>query len=56
MSSLLQESEGLTLGRILDNVPRDAASIFVYVLVAVCIVAVWLGSRPRKRSAEKSPH
>lgn len=39
---------GLTLEEILQGIPTDPLSIFVYLLLAVSAWLVWLGSRPRK--------
>jgi hypothetical protein len=46
---LIQSSgSGLTLGRILRDIPHDGAAILAYVLVATFVYLIWKGSRPKK--------
>lgn len=42
----------LTLRDVLANVPTDAASIFVYALVLVSVIAIARASRPKKRTPQ----
>ena len=42
-----QAEEGLTIGKILSDIPHDAAAIFVYVLIAVFAALIWLGNRSK---------
>lgn len=41
--------DGLTFGEVLGNVPTDAASVFVYLLVLVSLGAIAWANRPRRR-------
>ncbi len=38
-------ADGLTLGRILSDIPHDTAAIIVYVMIAVFAGFIWAGSR-----------
>jgi len=39
--------DGLTFGKILADIPHDAAAIVVYLLIAVSIIVVWRANRPK---------
>ncbi|HUF13364.1 MAG TPA: hypothetical protein VMN78_09710 [Longimicrobiales bacterium] len=45
IATLVQQSDGLTLGEIIADIPHDAPAIFVYVLLAAGIAAIVAGSR-----------
>jgi hypothetical protein len=47
---LVQSSSGsgLTLGRILRDIPHDAPAMVVYALLIAFTYLVWRGSRPKK--------
>jgi len=44
--ALLQESERLTLGRVLRDIPHDARAIVAYLLIAGFIYFIWRANRP----------
>jgi hypothetical protein len=46
---------GLTLEQVIRELPHDAGAIVVYVLLAVFLVFIWLGSR-RSDSPAPEPH
>lgn len=41
------ESEGLTIGRILADIPHDAPAILLYVLTAASIGLIWWANRKK---------
>ena len=41
--------EGLTLSRIIADMPHDGAAFFIYALTAVSLWLIWQGSRTRDR-------
>jgi len=41
----VQESGGLTLGRILADIPHDGPAFVVYALIAGFVYLVWRGGR-----------
>ena len=47
--NILYVQETLTLHRVIENIPRNPAAIFVYLLLAVSIVLIVLGSRKKGR-------
>lgn len=49
IASLQVADEGLTFHEVLENVPTDPASVFVYVLVAFGLGVVGWSNRPRRR-------
>lgn len=40
-------SGGLTLGRVLRDIPHDGPAIVVYVLLLVFVGFIWVGSRKK---------
>ena len=46
----LQEDDGLTLREIIQNIPHDGAAVVVYVLLAIFIGFIWMGSRNSGKS------
>lgn len=46
--ALLQEGEGLTIGRILRDIPHDLPALIVYVLIGGFIGMIWLGNRSKR--------
>lgn len=49
IASLQVADEGLTFYEVLENVPTDPASVFVYLLVAVGLGVIAWSNRPRRR-------
>jgi hypothetical protein len=45
--SAVQESDGLTFGELLRDIPHDMPAIVVYVLVGAFIYAIWRANRRR---------
>lgn len=50
LNAIQSSGQGLTLGRILRDIPHDGAAIVAYVLVIAFGWLVWKGSRPKKSS------
>jgi hypothetical protein len=46
--SLAQDGGG-SIGRILANIPHDAAAFIVYILIGGSLYLVWRGSRPKPK-------
>jgi hypothetical protein len=44
---LLAQQQGLTLRRIITDIPHDGPAFFVYGLLAISIYVIWRGSRVR---------
>ena len=42
---LQQEDDGLTLGEVLQNIPHDGPAVVVYVMLAIFVGFIWMGSR-----------
>lgn len=38
---LVQESDGLSLGEIVANIPRDPAAIVVYLILFAAVFVIW---------------
>lgn len=53
-SLLTAQESGLTLDRVISDIPVDPASITIYVLVAVSVFVIWRGSRNSGRSGDTS--
>jgi hypothetical protein len=49
--ALLQESEGLTFSKLLQDIPHDLPALVVYVLIAAFAGMIWLGNRSKRGSA-----
>lgn len=47
--AIVQDAGGDGGRSLLQSIPTDGASIFVYVLVLASIYAVWRGSRPGRK-------
>jgi hypothetical protein len=47
--TILPLQETLTFHRIIENIPRNPAAIFVYLLLAVSIALIVLGSRRKDK-------
>jgi len=45
--NILAVQESLTFHRIIENIPRNPAAIFVYLLLAVSIGLIVMGSRKK---------
>lgn len=45
------ENEGLTLGKVLADIPHDGPAILVYLLTAGAIALVWWGHRKASANA-----
>jgi hypothetical protein len=45
---LLQES-GMSLRRILSDIPHDVAAFIIYVLIGGSVYLVWRGGRPKPK-------
>ena len=41
------DNDGLTLDRILSDIPHDTAAIIVYVMIAIFAGFIWMGSRKK---------
>lgn len=58
--TLVQEtaSGGLTLQRVLQDIPHDAGAIVIYVLMAAFVGFIWYGSRskPQRTDAGAGQH
>lgn len=48
----------LTLNEIVADIPRDGASVIVYLLIAIFVGLIWAGSRgdARDNDASGAPH
>jgi hypothetical protein len=40
-----QQSEALTLSRVLRDIPHDTGAVIIYVMLVAFMVFIWLGSR-----------
>ena len=47
--TILSLQETLTFHRIIENIPRNPAAIFVYLLLAVSIGLIVMGSRKKNK-------
>lgn len=47
--------DGLTLGRIVADIPHNGSAIFIYLLTALSLWLIWQGSRTRATDDERSP-
>ena len=47
MATLVLHQEGLTFHEVIQNIPTDPASVFVYLLLAGSGVLIWMGSRKK---------
>lgn len=45
--ALLFQESGSGLGRVVSDIPHDAAAIFIYIFLAVSLYLIWRGSRTR---------
>ena len=52
--ALLLQEDGLTLKRVLSDIPHDASALVVYVLLAAFVYLIWRGSRPGQKQKEGS--
>lgn len=52
--TIVQEAAqgGLTLERVLNDIPHDAGAIVIYVLLAVFIGFIWYGNRHKSKSGD----
>jgi hypothetical protein len=46
--ALLQEEEGLTIGKLLRDIPHDLPALIVYLLLGGFIGMIWLGNRSKR--------
>jgi hypothetical protein len=45
--ALLAQQQGLTLRRVITDIPHDGPAYFIYGLLAVSLYVIWRGSRVR---------
>lgn len=51
MLSIVQSEGGLTLGRVLADIPHDPAAVAVYIMLAGSIFLIWRSGRAKRPGA-----
>lgn len=46
----LQESDGLTVGDVIRDIPHDGAAIVVYLFIGAFVYAIWRANRRRPQA------
>jgi hypothetical protein len=47
--ALLLQDEGMSVGRILSDIPHDIAAFIIYVLIGGSVYLIWRGGRPKPK-------